>query len=517
MIPQLLLLGTLAAGPRHAQDPPPAPDPKPAPAGDHGHEHGDDFASMLKHRAFPELMKWRERHPWRVGSEIRRFVLAMETERSKGDPEIERTWTMNAAFLAEALADDVASAWLITAMNYDVETRAAFDTIRSALADVAASLAGRKDATDASILEEVDSLRPPIAPPWCFESCVEDLTRIAEAAKAAGHASAATGLARQARAIAERTHDGEIALWCATFLGRVEREAGRRTEASEEFRRLLEAARWVERLPPGFDDTLREAATWFGDGMEAVGVDSLRAEWLERDGREEEALALWTKAANSSVPGGVDPARRGALLAARMKRFDRAWELAQIVLGTKDGPQLLGDELDAMLAFLVDRDSTLALWIDGKGTRATVLPLTAERVGSLVKGVQAAISIERPATAFDPAPAREAAKLLLEPLGVPLKGRIGVYTTRELAALPFGALVVADSPRPRFLIEDAVVIRRTWHPEPWKVDEETLSAVGAKSGDALRAVQLEMIENRSPLVKNRTHPWYWVAFEFRSP
>lgn len=563
MLVQVLLLPLLFLGPVRAQE------PRHDEVGDHGHD--DDFASMLEHRAFPDLMRWKERHPWRVGTEIRKFVLRFEAERAKGDPEVDRVWDMHAAFLAEVLADDVCSEWLITVLRFDVLTRARFDTVRAGLADIAASIATNKDATDDSILAEVEELRPPIAPPWCFESCVEELTRIAEAAQTTGHGKAAVEIARQARVIAEKTHDGEIALWCATFLMRAELEAGQRNEADMEVRLILEAAGGVERLPEDFEKTLAAIHDGFGhDSAIAIGIQSFRAVRAQHEGKDDEALSLWTAATRDSIPHrafhminpplssienvlcGPDPARRGTILAARTGRFEEAWELARVAFapGMQGKPfaaanmkeQLDALRLNGVLALVADRAETVAVWFDFQGPRAKVLPIGLVGIQALVDQVQESVRDasqkkgEPSTTPFNPTSARQAYRALIEPLGPPWRGRIGVFVTTELSALPLGMLVVEDAPsttattkpaRPRFLVETATLVRMAGGGRGWEVDDATLEAVTnrintleAQSGnraDAVHAVQLEMIDGLGPLGTGRSHPWYWAGLELGPP
>lgn len=523
------------------------------------HSHGGDFTSMLEHRAFPELARWKERHPWRVGTEIRKFVLRLEDERAKGDPQVERTWNMHAAFLAEAIHSDVYTGWLITVHNYDVEARAVFDTVRRGLADIAASVVTRPELTDAAILGEVDGLRAPIAPPWCFESCVEELTRIAEAAQATGKGKAAVALAREAQTIAEKAHDGEIALWCAKFLLRTEQEAGRKAEASGQLRRLLEAGAAVEHLPADFESLLADVQKSFaGDPGVAVGIQSLRAVRMENEGDDVEALALWTTALESSmkvrpeVPDleqvesalyGPDPARRGALAAARMGRYDDAAQLgAPACLGSMEGgprlDALVPREDERMLVIIVDRAATVVLLlVDKTETRGSIVPIGTKEVRTLVEQVRESLhkvgptSGEPPTIPFDPTFARAAYEALLKPLNVPLRGRLGVLRTPELEHLPLGALVVDEMPgppaRPKYLTEGATFLRMSECRGLPEVDEATRSAVKRRLGElvpkaeglaeAVGTVQLEMIEGRGPLGAARTHPWYWADLELRTP
>jgi len=531
----------------------PVQDPPHVETSDHG--HGDDFASMFEHRAYDDLMRWKERHPWRVGTEVRKFALRYAEARAKGDPEVNRDWDMKAAFLAEVLADDVHTSWLITMMRFDVETRALFDTVQSALADIAASMPTRKDATDASVIAEVGGLRPPIAPPWCFETCVEEFTRIAEAARKAGHAEAANAIAREARTIAERTHDGEIALWCATFLLRAEQEAGRRIEAEGEIRKLLEAARGVEHLPPGFTDALAEIEKWSGaDSGTAVGIESLRADLAERAGKRDEAFALWmsavrrsealpagpqtaepTLAAIESWLHGPDPRRRAALLATRMGRSRDAWTLARMAASTPGSLTEANEEdrrkelfaahhLDAMLVLVVDHQDSLAAWCDAEGKRAVSIPAGLEKLRELItelrlRGAGVNDGAKPPSSPFDPSPAHLLSQVLIEPLGVPVRGRIGVCLSPELSEMPLGMLVVGE----KFLVEQATIVRLTPGSAAWKVDEPTSEAVTkrlqelAGKDDAVRTVQLEMIEGHGSLGSARMHPWYWAGLELGRP
>ena len=524
------------------------------------HHHGDDFASMLEHRAFPDLARWKERHPWRVGTEIRKFVLRLEEERSKGDPEVDRVWNTHAAFLAEALVDDVYTVWLITMLNYDIDARATFATVRAGLADVAASVRTRKDLSDEAILAEVDGLRAPIAPAWCFESCVEELLAIAEAAAAAGRAKAADALTREVQELAARTRDGEVALRCAASLLRTEHEAGRTKEAEQEVDRFLAAARGVARTPPDFEATLATIVEWFGaDSPVAVGVDTVRAELAEDAGRQEEALALWRGALDRArrlrdVPlptdpsleeterwlRGPDPARRGALLAARMGRFDDAWKLARVAAsppGTLDEADeearrketFAARRLDALLVLVVDRQESLAAWSDADGIRTAILPTGLGRLRELVTELRSVTAGAGngggipPLSQFDPGPARRLFQSLLEPLGKPLRGRIGVQATRELADVPLGMLVVGetgkDPSRPRFLVEDATIVRTTRGRGAWEIDAGTAAAVKqrlqelAGAEDAVRTVQIEMIEGRGALGSERKHPVCWAGLE----
>ncbi|MFN0009502.1 MAG: hypothetical protein ACKVXR_16510 [Planctomycetota bacterium] len=525
--------------------------------GIHEHGHGEDFTSMLEHRAFPDLARWKERHPWRVGTELRKFVLRLGDERAKGDVQLERKWNMHAAFLAEAIHGEVTTAWLITVHNYDVEARALFDTVRRGLADIAASVQSGPEMTDEAILGEIDGLRAPIAPPWCFESCLEELTRIAEAAQAKGRGKAAVALAREVQTIADRTHDGEIALWCATFLLRAEQAAGRKAEASGQVRRLLEAAGAVERLPADFEGLLTEIQKSFTDepGV-AVGVQSLRAVRLEHEENLVEALALWKTALKSStslrpaIPEleqvekalyGPDPARRGALAAARMGRYDDAREMGQAACWRSlegETIQNLGPAENGLLTVVVDRAATVVVLTHSTPeTRGCIVPVGANSVRTHVEQVRQSLhkvgaeAGKPPTIPFDPTFAREAYEALLRPLNVPLRGRIGVLGTPELAQLPFGALVIDEwpgpPPRPRYLAEEATFLRWSECNGLPEVDDATRSAVkkrldelAAKPGElgaALRTVQLEMIEGRGPLGAARTHPWYWADLELARP
>jgi hypothetical protein len=460
--------------------------------------------------------------------------------------------------------------WLITVLRFDVEMRAQFDTVRTALADIAASIRTNQDATDESILGDVEGLRPPIAPPWCFETCVEDLTRIAEAAQAAGHAKAAVEIARQAQAIAEKTHDGEIALWCATFLMRADLTAGRRIEAEIQIRNLLEVASAVEKLPDDFEKTLAKVREGFGEASGvALGIESFRAARAEDEGKDDEALARWTEAARRSIPlrlgfraphppldalegviYGPDPARRGALLAARLGRMEQAWSLASITCiptfgnepldVAKSREQLAARRWDGMLVLVVDRKATLVGWLDAQALKFKVLPIGSRAVRELASQVWGSVlgekAVEIPTTPFAPSAAREAFRVLLEPLGIPLRGRIWVLHTPELGYLPLGLLVHGEARdstdpsrpgRPRFLIEDGTFLHCCTPGGIPHVDDATNAAVVARlrelgttkgdEADAMHAVQLEMLEGRGPLGTGRTHPWYWAEFELQPP
>jgi len=194
--------------------------------------------------------------------------------------------------------------------------------------------------------------------------------------------------------------------------------------------------------------------------------------------------------------------------------------------------------LNGVLALVPDRTETVAVWFDFEGPRAKVLPIGLVGIQELVERVRESVrgaapeKGEPPTSPFDPTSAREAYRMLLAPLDLPWQGRIGVFVTTELAALPLGMLVVEDPPRdaattkpsrPSFLVEAATLVRHTGHGRGWKVDDATLEAVtnrintlaaaSGKPADAVHAVQLEMIEGRGPLGTGRTHPWYWAGFE----
>jgi len=57
----------------------------------------------------------------------------------------------------------------------------------------------------------------------------------------------------------------------------------------------------------------------------------------------------------------------------------------------------------------------------------------------------------------------------------------------------------------------------------WKVDEPTSEAVTKRlqeltgKDDAVRTVQLEMIEGHGSLGSARMHPWYWAGLELGRP
>jgi hypothetical protein len=307
-------------------------------------------------------------------------------------------------------------------------------------------------------------------------------------------------------------------------------------------------------LPPGFTDALAEIEKWSEDHSVAVGMETLRADLAEREGKDEEALAHWNTAAAQSLPirrfhiqyppldaiegllFGPDPVRRGALLAARMGRSEEAWKLTRIAaseLTTLDEAAEKADRsrlfaagrLDALLVLVVDREKSLAAWSDAQGNRVVSIPAGLEKLRELVTELRlrgAGIhgdGAKPPTTPFDPSPSTLLSQVLLEPLGVPLRGRIGVCLSPELWDLPLGMLVVGE----KFLVEQATIVRLTPGHGAWKVDDLTSDAVTDRlqelSGkdDAVRTVQLEMIEGHGSLSSARKHPWYWAGLELGRP
>jgi CHAT domain-containing protein len=213
---------------------------EPAPAAQGDPPHDDDFASIVEHHSQADLMRWVERHPWGLGTEVRKFLLRFEEVRGQDDPAENDVWEVRAAFLAEFLAGEPSTPWILSVMRWDVEQRARFDTVRAGLDSLPAAI---ETGGAASIRAEVDSLRPPTAPNGAWELCAPELTRVAGAAGSAGARDEARSLAEEIAASADRERDGEIAAWCANFLGQTARKEGRLRAAAGQFAKAVEIAR----------------------------------------------------------------------------------------------------------------------------------------------------------------------------------------------------------------------------------------------------------------------------------
>ncbi len=232
-------------------------------------KHTGTFDEALAHHSGDDLRGWKAAHPWSLGDRLASFFEDLLATRKVGERlAIERA-DLQAAFLAESLAEDPFSGWIIEVLGWNTEACARHETTLASMAALPEMIAaGEADAAWSGIAD----LREHVAPPGGWALCAPDLVRAAAAYLHAGDPKRALELATEVATSAEDLRQGSVLAACERILGEIAREsrdieaAERRLSRGFEIRRGLDSGALnalpgeIERLDRCEIDTLVEFA-----------------------------------------------------------------------------------------------------------------------------------------------------------------------------------------------------------------------------------------------------------------
>jgi CHAT domain-containing protein len=206
-IATLLLSGVLLAQPRAiAQDEP---------------QHTGSFEEALEHHSFADLRQWRDAHPWSLGDRLATFLEGLLETRRVGERIVMEDADLRAAFLAEALAEDPFSGWIMQVRGWDTEACSHHETVIESLSVLPEMItAGEKDAAWSQIAD----LRDHLAPKGSWELCAPALGRSAAAFLHAGDRERARQLATELASSGEELRQGSVLALAERLLGEIARE-----------------------------------------------------------------------------------------------------------------------------------------------------------------------------------------------------------------------------------------------------------------------------------------------------
>ena len=99
--------------------------------------HTGSFEEVLEHRSFADLRQWRDAHPWSLGDRLGARLEGLLETRRVGERLAKERADLEAAFLAEALAEDPFSGWIREVIGWDAEACSHHETELQALAALA--------------------------------------------------------------------------------------------------------------------------------------------------------------------------------------------------------------------------------------------------------------------------------------------------------------------------------------------------------------------------------------------
>jgi len=236
------------------------------------------FEEALRRRSIADLRSWREQHAWSFGDRLAGFFERLLATRSAGDHDAVERVQLDAAFLAEAVAEDPFSGWLLQILRWDVEACAREETALSLAAELPGMVAaGEADAA----WSQVDELRDHLTPPGGWPLLAPDLTRLAAALFHRGDRERAGKLASALLASSEELRRGGVLAANERILAEIARESGALDEAERRTTRSAEVAAGLDSGEVG--RLAREI-----EGLEATGIDVL----LEIHGSEKASLVV---------------------------------------------------------------------------------------------------------------------------------------------------------------------------------------------------------------------------------
>ena len=307
-------------------------------------DHKGTFEELLAHHSLEDLQKWRERHPWSLGDRVAGVLEEMLATRRAGERLAIEKANLTVAFLAETIAQDPMSGWLVGFLRWETEDCARQETASEAMKLLPAMIAGSEgDAAWAQIEEFRGMVREggwPLLGP--------DLARCAAAYLHAGDRARAKTIATELAGSAESLQQGVVLAASERILGEIARLEGEVPEAIAKTKHSFE-------IRSGFDSGPAASALESNENLDACEIDTL----IELAAGEKETLLVVFSGKGSSVRSL--PIGRAALVD-RIRSFvgaskfeaTAARELYQTLLGS-DGTLLegrIGIVADAALADL---------------------------------------------------------------------------------------------------------------------------------------------------------------------
>jgi hypothetical protein len=242
-------------------------------------QHTGTFEEAMAHHSGADLRAWKAAHPWSLGDRLAGFFAELFATRKVGERVAIERAQLQAAFLAESLAEDPFSGWIIDVLGWDTEACARHETTLASVAALPEMIAaGEADAAWAGIAD----LREHVAPPGGWALCAPDLVRAAAAFLHAGDKKRAQELATEVAASSEELRQGAVLAACERILGEIARQSGdlgaaeHRIARSFEIRRELDSGSFnalpdeIERLDRCEIDTVIEFAVGEGETLAVV-------------------------------------------------------------------------------------------------------------------------------------------------------------------------------------------------------------------------------------------------------
>ena len=214
----------------------------PAAAQDDG-THKGTFDEILAHHSLEDLQKWREHHPWSLGDRLAEVLEALLAARRAGERTAIEKADLTVAFLAETIAQDPMSGWLVAFLRWDTETCAHQETASEAMKLLPAMIAGSEGDAAWTQIEEIRG----IVGEGGWQLLGPDLARCAAAYLHAGDRSRAKTLATELGESAEGLLQGVVLAASERILGEIARlernldDAAKRTARAFEIRSSLDS------------------------------------------------------------------------------------------------------------------------------------------------------------------------------------------------------------------------------------------------------------------------------------
>jgi hypothetical protein len=240
-------------------------------------EHTGTFEEVIAHHSLEDLKNWRANHPWSLGDRLADFMQGALAIRRAGERlAIERA-NVQVSFLAETIAEDPMSGWLVGFLQWDTEACARQETASEAMKLLPQMIAGGEgDAAWAQIEEFRGTVRE-----GGWQLLGPDLARCAATYLHAGDRARAKAITTELEGIAEGLQQGVVLAASQRILGEIDRLEGRIGEAARRTARAFEVGAHLDSGPAG---ALLESI----EGLAACDVDTL----VEVSAGKEEALLV---------------------------------------------------------------------------------------------------------------------------------------------------------------------------------------------------------------------------------
>lgn len=231
----------------------------------HEGEHKGTFEEALAHRSGEDLGAWMERHPWSLGDRLAEFLGELLAVRRAGEKIAIEKHTLAAAFLAESIAQDPFTGWIVNIFGWDTEADARQETAALA-AELLPSMirGGEGDAAWA----QIEEIRSSIVPEGGWPLLAPDLVRTAAAYLHAGDRARAKELASELAKSAEELRRGVVLAACERILGEVARLDGAVSDATAKTAHAFEI---LTSLDSGPVASILESI----ENLDACGIDTL--------------------------------------------------------------------------------------------------------------------------------------------------------------------------------------------------------------------------------------------------